>query len=146
MYTCAWHSESKKMVWLIRWIFKNKQIEKQQSPPCNSMFCVSPHQPRPSLKTNVLVVMFVGETSVQIMRLIPMFLYRPLSNRCECNDGYQLASDERGCDDINECNNNPAPCEYTCTNTAGSYECGCAEGGTPQVVYGRKKKTFFFQI
>ena len=28
--------------------------------------------------------------------------------------------------DINECNNNPRPCEDVCTNTEGSYQCSCS--------------------
>ena len=28
--------------------------------------------------------------------------------------------------DINECNNNPSPCEDVCTNMEGSYQCSCS--------------------
>ncbi|XP_064386052.1 sushi, von Willebrand factor type A, EGF and pentraxin domain-containing protein 1-like [Halichondria panicea] len=53
----------------------------------------------------------------------------PESYTCDCNSGYRLAADGRGCDDIDECttvpNNN---CDQVCTNTEGSFTCGCDAG------------------
>lgn len=32
------------------------------------------------------------------------------------------------CTDINECEQKPTPCEYTCQNTEGSFSCSCKAG------------------
>ncbi|XP_041482271.1 low-density lipoprotein receptor-related protein 2-like [Lytechinus variegatus] len=45
---------------------------------------------------------------------------------CSCADGHQLADDRSGCEDIDECLDNP--CQQQCSNTKGSYECSCSEG------------------
>ena len=77
------------------------------------------------------------------------------SYSCSCNTGYRLASDSRTCSgkqhifcfynyfhvikfdldsifvllsDINECSANTDNCAQTCTNTIGSYTCGCNSG------------------
>lgn len=42
---------------------------------------------------------------------------------CECRQGYKLASDNRTCEDINECEI-PGSCSQTCTNLRGSYKVG----------------------
>ena len=67
---------------------------------------------------------------------------------CSCRNGFQLASDGRGCNgkalllaihflglllkfspaDINECNTNNGGCAYNCTNTLGSFMCSCRNG------------------
>ncbi|XP_058889689.1 low-density lipoprotein receptor-related protein 2-like isoform X2 [Acipenser ruthenus] len=47
---------------------------------------------------------------------------------CSCRPGYRLMSDNRTCDDINECNETPSVCSQLCENTVGSYICKCAPG------------------
>ncbi|XP_071103874.1 low-density lipoprotein receptor-related protein 2-like [Haliotis cracherodii] len=47
---------------------------------------------------------------------------------CECNAGYRLMSDRKGCRDIDECVEKPGACSQLCENTQGSYICKCAEG------------------
>ena len=32
------------------------------------------------------------------------------------------------CVDINECSDDNGGCDHTCTNTVGSYSCGCNDG------------------
>ncbi|XP_064386538.1 sushi, von Willebrand factor type A, EGF and pentraxin domain-containing protein 1-like isoform X2 [Halichondria panicea] len=50
------------------------------------------------------------------------------SYTCDCNSGYRLATDGRGCDDIDECAG-PNICQLqVCTNTEGSFTCGCEAG------------------
>ena len=51
-----------------------------------------------------------------------------LSYTCSCQSGYRLASDNRGCTEINECAEGTDGCTHTCTNTAGSYMCSCSSG------------------
>ncbi|CAB4014313.1 EGF-like domain-containing, partial [Paramuricea clavata] len=47
---------------------------------------------------------------------------------CKCRQGYTLAQDGYGCDDINECKKNNGHCSDNCTNTIGSYICTCPNG------------------
>jgi len=71
------------------------------------------------------------------------------SYQCSCNDGYTVNGNtcigQCTCiymcmhlnstlqfTDINECNNDPFPCEDVCTNTVGSYQCSCSD--TSEVV------------
>ncbi|XP_022870459.1 wall-associated receptor kinase-like 1 [Olea europaea var. sylvestris] len=60
-------------------------------------------------------------------------------SRCMCNKGYKgnpyLHS---GCQDINECNNNPCSPNQTCINAPGSYNCSCPDG---YYAVGRKSGT-----
>ncbi|XP_043692936.1 wall-associated receptor kinase 2-like [Telopea speciosissima] len=53
-----------------------------------------------------------------------------LGYSCNCSQGYQgnpYLSD--GCQDINECTDpNGSPCNVTCTNLLGSYNCSCPPG------------------
>eukprot|EP00794_Sanderia_malayensis_P000601 gene601-1262_t len=46
---------------------------------------------------------------------------------CTCRSGYNLMSDGKGCQDVNECspNGGKGPCSHTCTNSAGSFACSC---------------------
>ena len=46
---------------------------------------------------------------------------------CSCNSGYQLESDGKTCEDINECNGTN-DCEQKCINDDGSYHCSCKSG------------------
>ncbi|XP_053372976.1 fibrillin-1-like [Mercenaria mercenaria] len=46
--------------------------------------------------------------------------------KCFCNKGYKLGEDDKTCEDINECDQNI--CSGTCSNTDGSYTCGCYPG------------------
>ena len=71
----------------------------------------------------------------------------PGSYTCSCDPGYRLNSNERNCQgkpitlsnfnhgywishysDIDECDEEIATCEQYCTNTAGSFNCGCNPG------------------
>ncbi|KAG2459291.1 LRP2 protein, partial [Polypterus senegalus] len=52
----------------------------------------------------------------------------PTSFRCMCRPGYRLMSDNRTCDDVDECNESPSVCSQLCENTVGSYICKCAPG------------------
>ncbi|XP_077341636.1 thrombomodulin-like [Lithobates pipiens] len=47
---------------------------------------------------------------------------------CNCPDGYILENEGK-CVDVDECLGNP--CEWSCTNSFGSYNCTCPEGYTP---------------
>ncbi|XP_060033733.1 low-density lipoprotein receptor-related protein 2 [Erinaceus europaeus] len=47
---------------------------------------------------------------------------------CSCRPGYKLLSDNRSCDDIDECKETPSVCTQICENTLGSYICKCAPG------------------
>ncbi|XP_053955379.1 fibrillin-2 isoform X3 [Anastrepha ludens] len=49
---------------------------------------------------------------------------------CSCPDGYELSVDGKTCADINECAYNNGGCARTCLNTAGGFECVCADGVT----------------
>ncbi|XP_066544684.1 low-density lipoprotein receptor-related protein 2a isoform X1 [Amia ocellicauda] len=52
----------------------------------------------------------------------------PTSFFCSCRLGYRLMSDNKTCDDINECNETPSVCSQICENIVGSYICKCAPG------------------
>uniref|UniRef100_A0A8B9LU25 Low-density lipoprotein receptor-related protein 2 n=1 Tax=Astyanax mexicanus TaxID=7994 RepID=A0A8B9LU25_ASTMX len=52
----------------------------------------------------------------------------PTSFICTCRPGYRLMSDNRTCDDVNECRDTPSVCSQICENTAGSYVCKCSPG------------------
>ena len=47
-----------------------------------------------------------------------------------CGSGFTRNPDTNMCDDINECITGPSPCgaNATCTNTPGSFRCGCSLG------------------
>ncbi|XP_068088637.1 thrombomodulin-like [Hyperolius riggenbachi] len=47
---------------------------------------------------------------------------------CMCSEGYYLADDGKTCIDIDDCEKNPNICEHHCTNTIGSFVCGCKPG------------------
>ncbi|KAF3321363.1 wall-associated receptor kinase 3-like protein [Carex littledalei] len=50
---------------------------------------------------------------------------------CNCSTGYKgNPYDQGGCSDIDECQNPENPCMGPCTNTDGSYICGCPSGKT----------------
>ncbi|KAH8267406.1 hypothetical protein KR018_008931, partial [Drosophila ironensis] len=50
--------------------------------------------------------------------------------RCTCSSGYQIGSDNRTCNDINECevHKDYKICMGYCINTPGSYQCSCPRG------------------
>ncbi|KAI2660889.1 Low-density lipoprotein receptor-related protein 2 [Labeo rohita] len=52
----------------------------------------------------------------------------PTSFICTCRPGYRLMSDNKTCDDIDECSVTPSVCSQVCENTMGSYVCKCAPG------------------
>ena len=45
---------------------------------------------------------------------------------CSCNVGFDLVSNGRTCEDINECLS--SPCSHNCVNTPGNYSCDCNGG------------------
>ena len=47
---------------------------------------------------------------------------------CMCREGYELASSQYNCSDVNECQEWNGGCEYGCENTIGSYHCYCENG------------------
>ena len=47
---------------------------------------------------------------------------------CMCPEGYELASNQHNCSDVNECQEWNGGCEYGCANTIGSYHCYCENG------------------
>ncbi|XP_076460199.1 uncharacterized protein LOC143293161 [Babylonia areolata] len=47
---------------------------------------------------------------------------------CSCLDGYTLNADLRTCANIDECANNSAGCDHTCTDISGGYQCSCDPG------------------
>ncbi|XP_072265764.1 thrombomodulin-like [Pyxicephalus adspersus] len=47
---------------------------------------------------------------------------------CMCQEGYELADDQKTCIDIDDCAVNPNICDHHCTNTIGSFVCGCKPG------------------
>ncbi|XP_029163192.1 fibrillin-1-like isoform X1 [Nylanderia fulva] len=49
------------------------------------------------------------------------------SYSCECHHGFQLGTDRHSCQDIDEClsNNGHGPCQGSCRNFVGGYECSC---------------------
>ncbi|CAL7944547.1 unnamed protein product [Xylocopa violacea] len=50
----------------------------------------------------------------------------PAGPVCGCRDGYQLSSDLKSCEDIDECKGDI--CSQICHNTNGSFICSCHEG------------------
>ncbi|XP_052803968.1 uncharacterized protein LOC128234050 isoform X2 [Mya arenaria] len=46
--------------------------------------------------------------------------------KCFCNAGYSLIPENNTCIDTNECDN--GPCSQTCSNSKGSFRCGCLTG------------------
>nr|QYY47504.1 vitellogenin receptor-2 [Pardosa pseudoannulata] len=51
----------------------------------------------------------------------------PQGPQCICLKGYRLQSDNKRCEDINECLE-PGTCSHFCNNTKGGFKCSCAEG------------------
>lgn len=48
---------------------------------------------------------------------------------CECNKGFKLGSDNKTCEDIDECNDVPGTCSgHPCINTKGHFKCQCLPG------------------
>ncbi|KAL1006192.1 hypothetical protein UPYG_G00069050 [Umbra pygmaea] len=47
---------------------------------------------------------------------------------CQCEQGYELASDQASCQDIDECAFSSYMCQWQCINKLGSYVCACPEG------------------
>ncbi|VTJ88710.1 Hypothetical predicted protein, partial [Marmota monax] len=53
----------------------------------------------------------------------------PAGPICACEQGFQLESRGRICQDVNECQESGSrPCSQTCVNTQGSYICTCRPG------------------
>ncbi|KAL5004007.1 hypothetical protein ScPMuIL_017463 [Solemya velum] len=50
------------------------------------------------------------------------------SYRCVCNKGYKTDISGTQCIDVNECEQDPEPCDFICHNTEGSYQCACPRG------------------
>ncbi|XP_015455116.1 latent-transforming growth factor beta-binding protein 2 isoform X3 [Pteropus alecto] len=51
------------------------------------------------------------------------------SFRCSCEQGYEVTSDEKGCQDVDECEDPQSSCiGGECKNMAGSYQCLCPQG------------------
>ncbi|KAM3861519.1 thrombomodulin-like [Diretmus argenteus] len=50
---------------------------------------------------------------------------------CRCHDGYVAAGDGKGCEDVNECEDDENSCteeSQECMNTDGGFECKCRDG------------------
>uniref|UniRef100_A0A8C4QT80 LDL receptor related protein 8 n=1 Tax=Eptatretus burgeri TaxID=7764 RepID=A0A8C4QT80_EPTBU len=52
---------------------------------------------------------------------------RPIGFHCSCHRGFFLMSDNRSCEDVNECTK-PGLCSQICANNKGSYKCSCLPG------------------
>lgn len=50
------------------------------------------------------------------------------SYRCVCNRGFKPDASGSFCLDINECQQTPSPCKFSCQNTEGSFICSCPAG------------------
>nr|XP_032818226.1 uncharacterized protein LOC116946998 [Petromyzon marinus] len=53
---------------------------------------------------------------------------------CSCNIGFVLDKSQQNCFDLNECEEQPKPCEQECSNVIGSYRCSCSPGFTQDPV------------
>ncbi|XP_062304231.1 EGF-containing fibulin-like extracellular matrix protein 1 [Osmerus eperlanus] len=47
---------------------------------------------------------------------------------CQCEQGYELVSDQVSCQDIDECAFSSYMCQWQCVNQPGGYVCACPEG------------------
>ncbi|NP_001103991.1 uncharacterized protein LOC563864 precursor [Danio rerio] len=47
---------------------------------------------------------------------------------CQCEVGFELASDSVSCQDINECEISNYICQFQCVNEPGAFHCACPEG------------------
>uniref|UniRef100_A0A673YXC0 Si:ch73-173h19.3 n=1 Tax=Salmo trutta TaxID=8032 RepID=A0A673YXC0_SALTR len=47
---------------------------------------------------------------------------------CQCEQGYELASNQASCQDIDECAFSSYMCQWQCVNQPGGYVCACPEG------------------
>uniref|UniRef100_A0ACB8F1H3 Fibrillin-2 n=1 Tax=Sphaerodactylus townsendi TaxID=933632 RepID=A0ACB8F1H3_9SAUR len=50
------------------------------------------------------------------------------SFRCHCRMGYATDLTSTSCQDLDECNQSPKPCNFICKNTEGSFQCSCPRG------------------
>ncbi|KAL8177494.1 UNVERIFIED_CONTAM: Fibrillin-2 [Gekko kuhli] len=50
------------------------------------------------------------------------------SFRCHCRVGYTADLTGTACQDLDECNQSPKPCNFICKNTEGSFQCSCPRG------------------
>ncbi|XP_060068909.1 fibrillin-2-like [Ylistrum balloti] len=53
---------------------------------------------------------------------------KPGSYGCVCDRGYKTDQTGTRCIDVNECEDQRSPCEFTCLNLVGSYKCTCPPG------------------
>ncbi|KAH9513533.1 hypothetical protein Btru_033306 [Bulinus truncatus] len=51
----------------------------------------------------------------------------PLGYTCSCRPGFTLATNNKSCNDVDECRTRK-PCPQVCNNTEGSYTCACYDG------------------
>ena len=56
-----------------------------------------------------------------------MCVYTKLGSFCRCPSGFTIGTDNRTCEDINECLV-AGTCSQDCTNTKGGYKCSCMDG------------------
>uniref|UniRef100_A0A4W5M959 Si:ch73-173h19.3 n=1 Tax=Hucho hucho TaxID=62062 RepID=A0A4W5M959_9TELE len=47
---------------------------------------------------------------------------------CQCEQGYELASNQASCQDVDECAFSSYMCQWQCVNQPGGYVCACPEG------------------
>ncbi|GAB6028318.1 hypothetical protein CHUAL_002491 [Chamberlinius hualienensis] len=50
---------------------------------------------------------------------------KTIGYECSCNPGYKLMSDNKACEDVNECLEKHSKCSQICENTRGSFLCKC---------------------
>ncbi|KAI2642987.1 EGF-containing fibulin-like extracellular matrix protein 1 [Labeo rohita] len=74
-----------------------------------------------TLQCNVNECLTANPCQHQCYNLIGSFI-------CQCEVGYELASDSVSCQDINECEFSSYICQFQCVNQPGGYQCVCPDG------------------